>query len=129
MKKLCLLFTAMVCLLCTQAYANYYLKTGTYELVGSNNESRVVNYRGEVIITRLGSNYELLWLIGRQQRQLGIGILHENLLSVAYYGLSPSDSDFGVVSFRLISENELEGNWASMGSGGQGCEYLNWIGP
>lgn len=127
MKKLCLLFTAMVCLFCTQAYANYYLKTGTYELLGSNSESRVVNYQGEVIITRRGSNYELLWLIGRQQVQVGVGILYGDVLSVAFQG--NSYADIGVASFRLISHNEMEGTWARIGSGGQGCEYLSWIGP
>lgn len=122
MKKL---LTLAIFLLCGNAYA-LQLKAGTYELVGSNNTSGDVHYRGEVTITPQGNNYGLKWNIGSSQTQVGVGILHNDVLSVAYF--DSSGNAFGVVSFHLISNTELEGKWSPMFGTSFGREHLLWKG-
>lgn len=100
------------------------LVPGVYQLEGSNPGSERINYVGEVEIRSHGSNYTLTWKIGNSQTQTGIGILKDHVLSVAYYDLSGRGS--GVVSFRLISPNQLEGSWAGYGTTSFGREWLTF---
>jgi hypothetical protein len=129
MKKYSLLLVCFLALLCTRADASVFfsntLYPGTYELRGCNNETGVWQYQGEVVIEQQGSNYGLTWFIGRKQMQVGVGILENDVLSVAYYDAS-NPNGTGVVSYRLTSDSTLEGKWAPINSTGFGREYLVW---
>lgn len=102
----------------------FQIKPGTYELRGSNTPSGHLDYRGEVTIVPQGENYALIWKIGRSQTQVGVGILHKNILSVSYVDTSRGVS--GVMSFQLLSDDELEGKWAGLNDTIYGREYLIW---
>lgn len=127
-----LMFTCMIFFLSSNSlFANeenifpkssFQLLTGVYSLEGSNPHSDHINYRGEVEIQKRGSNYMLIWKIGRQQTQVGIGILKDHILSVAFYDLSGNGT--GAVSYFLIEPGKLEGSWAIYGSENFGKEYL-----
>ena len=104
-------------------HANFSLTPGIYQLEGKNPGSDKVNYRGEVRIVPNGSNYELTWTIGYHQAQIGIGILQNDILSVAYYDLTGRGS--GVISYQLIAPNQLKGFWTGYGSTISGEESLS----
>jgi hypothetical protein len=110
--------------LCGAAHASY-IRTGTYELLGSNSDTGNVNYRGYVSITARGDNYDLAWVIGSKQVQIGTGILMNDVLSVCYCDITKEK--MGVVSFKIISNGELWGKWAPIGSSSYGIESLNWV--
>jgi len=132
--KLCaIIFSLLLCGISTPGFArgdSYYaasqqqLKTGIYELEGYNPGSNSINYRGKVEIQRNGNNYELNWYIGSAQRQYGIAIFANNVLSVSY--VDASGNEVGVVSYVLLDGNTFEGRWASFGSGNYGIEVLRW---
>jgi len=103
--------------------------TGTYDLVGSNSRGGRVAYRGQVIIEPFGQNYRVIWMIGSNQVQAGIGILDQDelTLSVAYSDMN--SNDVGVVSFGVVNDFELEGKWATMNSYSYGWENIIWVSP
>ena len=109
----------LFCLVSTYGFSDQL--SGIYELVGSNNDSGQFHYRGQVTIVPQGDNYRLNWKIGKQT-QTGVGILCNNVLSVAYR--NASNGDMGVVSYYLTPEGNLEGKWAPLGSSGYGLEIL-----
>lgn len=126
MKKfffICLLF---VCSFAESAslYSYYQLKPGRYELRGGNSASNTPTYRGTVFIKPQGTNYNITWKIGKSQSQQGIGILQGNILSVAF--LDQTSDQFGVVSFRQISDSQLEGRWTTFNSDSYAKEFLRW---
>ena len=102
-----------------------YLYTGVYTMVGSNPGSERINYEGNVIIDAYGANYIVTWIINNRQTQVGIGILNDHILSVAFY----DGKNTGVVSFSLTSPGELEGTWAEYNSGTYGREWLTLQSP
>jgi hypothetical protein len=103
-------------------HANLSLTPGIYKLEGKNPGSEKVNYRGEVEIVSNGSNYELTWTIGSHQAQTGIGILQNDILSVAYYDLTGKGT--GVGSYQLIAPDQMNGYWTGYGSKTFGEESL-----
>ncbi len=120
MKKLFLL--CLVCVLSSFSYPRLW--TGTYQLSGGNTKYGSSGYHGEVTIQPQGDNYRVVWRIGSSQTQVGVGILDRDILSVAY--CDSSNNAWGVVSFRLIADGELEGRWASFQGTSQQPEYLIW---
>jgi hypothetical protein len=121
MKKLFLL--CLVCVLSSFSYPKLW--TGTYELSGGNGTYAGTGYRGEVTIQPQGDNYRVVWRIGSSQSQVGVGILDHDILSVAYCD-SANNGAWGVAAFRLVSDGELEGRWASFKGTTQQPEYLIW---
>ena len=117
------LFSFFMVLFCGELAAAAAIKTGSYALTGSNPDG-TSHYYGEVIISPQGSNYNLQWKIGRNQAQTGVGIVSDNILSVAYQ--DNSGRDLGVVAFQIIDEGHLQGKWASMSAKTQGQETLQW---
>jgi hypothetical protein len=120
MKKMLL---AVICVLCIHAAA-HALRTGTYELWGSNHPTGDFNYKGEVYIAPQGDNYALIWKIGSSNVQAGVGILRKDILSVAYHDLS--QNTHGVMCFCQISDSVLEGHWTGFQGTTYGREYLVW---
>lgn len=101
------------------------IKAGTYKMTGSSNfASGNISYQGEVIISPQGDTYSLFWVIGNYQAQIGTGILNGNVLSVVYYDVDKDLS--GVVSYKILSEDHLEGKWCPIHSTGLGKETLIW---
>ena len=103
--------------------------TGTYNLSGTNNRSGTSAYHGQVIIESFGQNYRVTWLIGSTQCQSGIGILDDDqtILSVAFW--DSGKNDYGIASFDILSDYELEGKWASYNSSSYGRERLMFVSP
>ena len=100
------------------------MRMGTYKLTGAIPGGNA--YSGTVKIEPNGENYKLHWVIGDQgqQQQMGQGILNGDVLSVAYFDLS--GQDYGVVSFKIVSDSRIEGKWASFESNVQGSETLEF---
>lgn len=127
MKKLfliCCLFLLSTKAQAENIFHTYPLKTGTYELRGSNSPSGNLDYSGEVVINKQGNNYALCWKIDGEDSQVGVGILHKNILSVSY--IDTIQNRVGVMSFVITSEEELEGKWAGLLDKYYGREYLVW---
>lgn len=114
-------------MLCTiSCFAYPTLWTGTYQLSGGNSKWEGSAYQGTVSIQPQGENYSVIWRVGNSQTQYGIGILYNGILSVAY--VDSATRAWGVVSYRLVSNGELEGRWTTSDGTTQKPEYLVWIG-
>ncbi len=102
------------------------LKAGIYDLAGYNSATaQEPNYKGKVKIEKTGAVFKLQWDIGGRQDQRGVGILAGPVLSVGYVDITGGDiQDSGVVSFRLVGEGKLEGEWSSILSNQTGREVL-----
>lgn len=126
MKKLLVLFV-----LCSTGLFGYVtkqgaLKHGTYMISGRNSSWDGSAYHGEVVIMPQGENYYLVWKVGAEQIQTGVGILSNGVLSVAY--LDKKTGLWGVGAFRLINDREMEGRWTTFNGTLQNPEYLAWKG-
>jgi hypothetical protein len=122
MKKLlliCLLFAA-------SGFAYPAIRTGIYDLSGGNSKWGGSSYHGEVAIYPQGENFRVEWRIGASQSQVGIGIVDNDVLSVAY--CDSVSGAWGVVSFKIVGYGELHGRWAAIDSTSQKPEYLVWKG-
>lgn len=100
------------------------LRTGTYQLSGGNSNWSGNSYQGEVIIAPQGDNYSVTWVINGNQAQVGIGILQDDVLSVAFTDLSRSNF-WGVASYRVRPFGDLEGKWTSFDGTVQKPEHLS----
>ena len=121
MKKM---FFLIAMLLVSSTYA-WTLKTGTYDLSGGNSSWSGTGYHGEVIIAPQGDNYSVIWRVGSKQTQVGVGILQDDILSVAFTDLS-NPSFWGVASYRVGPWGELEGRWTSYTDVSHKPEHLVW---
>jgi hypothetical protein len=110
--------------LTTTAYA-WTLKTGTYDLSGGNTSYGGGAYYGELVIAPQGENYSVIWRTGSRQTQVGIGILQDDILSVAFTDVS-NNQFWGVASYRVRPFGELEGRWTAADGQTQKPEYLIW---
>jgi hypothetical protein len=101
------------------------LKTGAYELSGDHG-SGTRSYQGRVIILPQGENYRVIWEIGSQQVQVGVGIHRdwEGTFSVAYTNLL--NDGWGIVCYKVGAFGVLEGKWTSFQGITQGSEKLTW---
>jgi hypothetical protein len=106
------------------------LRTGIFFLTGSNQTNGITSYTGTVDITlREGTFnvYDLMWKIEGAQQQRGVGVLNGGILSVGYYELNGEDvKDIGSVSYLVVDDSHLQGQWASVQGGGSGFEKLSW---
>ncbi len=127
MKKYCLLFALLFCAgNCFAFYPRLWM--GTYALNGVNNNWGYVSYQGEVTIQPQGENFSVVWRVGSRQTQVGVGILTGDVLSIAFTDLNASSGFWGVASFRLVADGELEGTWTTIDGLVQSPEYLVWKG-
>lgn len=115
---------AMFLSLASSAHA-WTLKTGTYALSGGNSNWSGSGYQGELTITPQGDNYSVIWRIGNRQAQIGIGILQDDVLSVAFIDAA-NPSFWGVASYRVKAFGELEGKWSAFDGTTNKPEYLVW---
>lgn len=88
------------------------LKLGVYKMEGySSSFSLQPDYVGEAVINRSGPVYTFEWRLP-DGIQRGIGILESNILSVGFVDAVRGDI-MGVVSYRIVGEDKLEGKIAS----------------
>lgn len=122
MKKFMLLFLACA----ATGFAYPRLWCGTYQLSGGNTKWSGGAYQGEVTIQPQGENFRVVWQIGSSQKQVGIGILYRDVFSVAY--VDALSGAWGVASYKLVADGELEGRWTFSDGTNQKPEYLIWKG-
>jgi hypothetical protein len=125
MKKYALLFFCLFCTLSAFAYPRLWM--GTYACSGANSWWGGGAYQGEVYIQPQGENFSVIWRVGFRQTQVGVGILYGDILSVAYTDCN-NPLNWGVVTFRVVGDGELQGFWCTHDSYTQKPEYLVWKG-
>ena len=112
----------LICLFCLLTACAFSVDlAGVYDLVGSNNPLGEKHYIGRVTITPQGTNYRVQWKVGKQT-QKGIGIVHDDIFSVAYH--NPKDEEMGVASYYITPTGNLEGKWAELDDDMHGRELL-----
>mgnify|MGYP005990225563 CR=1 FL=1 len=87
---------------------------GKYSIIGSNQDESNVSYRGILTIS-LDQNNRIIakWLINNQQEQFGSGFFKDNILVINFnYKGEDSKAYKGVVVYRCISEDILDGFWS-----------------
>lgn len=127
MKKSLLALLSTLCLLSSSAAycdATVELKTGTYDMQGNTDGSENMCYNGLVTIKPKGKNFAVCWIFGGS-KHYGIGILEQNVLSVAFY--APRSGFRGTVAYLVNPDGTLVGKWAPARSELQGIEKLTWL--
>lgn len=81
---------------------------GTYKIVLGQNRDGITNYSGSINIKRKGDTFLFHW--PGQRPTLGVGVLVEDMLVVAY-GSNPAKLP-GVVGYKASGADALEGIWA-----------------
>ncbi|SMC53061.1 hypothetical protein SAMN05660703_1619 [Cellulophaga tyrosinoxydans] len=90
---------------------------GTYQIKGYNQDEEQSGYSGFLKLMTTGKNrVNAIWTIGGEQTQTGRGFYKDDILVInfAYLGeLRNRPKTFkGVVVYKLINENILEGFWS-----------------
>ena len=123
MKKMIFLM-AIFLSFASSSYA-WTLKSGTYDVAGGNSDWGGTGYRGEVVIIPQGDTSKVIWRINGQQTQVGIGILQDDVFSVAFTDLSNA-AFWGIASYRVGPWGDLEGRWCSFDQATTKPEVLKW---
>jgi hypothetical protein len=93
---------------------------GTYKAEGSNPGDKG-NYKGNVIITKTGETYKVVWSVGLAY--IGTGVVTGDVFSVAY--MDEKKSWFGIVAYKIKSGGKvLEGKWCGHTGKTLGTEQL-----
>lgn len=106
-------------------FTNGYVKSGTYEFIGRDAEGNP--YSGRAIIKEYGKNYRVVWKDKFEVLCIGIGILRNDVFSVSFSDLKGGGK--GVISYEMVSNFELAGEWAEMNDQLFGLEKLTYISP
>ena len=86
---------------------------GEYSISGTNQDDSNQSYRGTLKLT-LDSEKRIFakWLINNHQTQIGSGFLKDNILEINFkYEDEHSKICKGVVVYKCLSENVLDGYW------------------
>ncbi|WP_194767128.1 hypothetical protein [Tamlana sp. I1] len=87
---------------------------GEYSIIGSNQNEDQNTYKGTLHLT-LDQNERIKakWIINNNQIQLGNGFFKDNILVINFHYLGENDAIFkGVVVYKCLSKNVLEGFWS-----------------
>jgi hypothetical protein len=114
-KSALVLFALLALVASTPAFAKAY--SGSYDVKGTTLDGAV--YRGTMTITARGDVYDVTWKVGEEQ-YLGVGLAHGDALSIAFTG--GNRTWFGVVIYRQIEDDRLEGKWTVAGAEQIGTE-------
>ena len=93
--------------------------SGIYLCEGVNPDGN--KYRGIVQIAAVRNTFLVRWTLADDVEVTGVGILHDGLLSVSYFGGTPA-----VVVYR-ISADKLVGEWTMGGT--EGSVYAETLTP
>jgi hypothetical protein len=85
--------------------------TGTYSCRGQNFDGKP--YEATVQVEKENDAYQLLWIANDEVVAVGMGVLRNDVLAVAYFSGSP-----GVVAYHLEGEGRLVGHWTVPDAGG-----------
>ena len=84
---------------------------GMYQCDGMNPDGGA--YSGIVEIVRIKDTYLVRWTMPNDAQVVGVGILSGDLLSVSYYGGTPS-----LVVYSVAETGQLKGKWTAGGAEG-----------
>lgn len=93
---------------------------GAYRVQGTNPEG-AGEYRGDVLVRKVGDAYQVVWVIGGQ-RHVGTGLLTDGVLSIAY---QQSNRSAGIAVYRQDADGVLRGRWTPIGGTASGTE--TWV--
>jgi hypothetical protein len=99
----CLLLLAVA----TPAHTQATDPSGNYRCDGVSPDGSA--YRALVQIARNGDTYLLRWATPNGVVSIGVGVLKDNTLSVAFFGVSA-----GVVVYRIDGTKPLTGDWTDL---------------
>lgn len=88
--------------------------TGTYSIIGSNQDTLENTYNGFLTL-EMDSNNRILakWNIHADQEQIGFGFFKDNILVINFSYLGEDNNTYkGVVVYKCISKDILEGFWS-----------------
>lgn len=86
---------------------------GTYSIIGSNQDAESNTYKGTLDLTIDGNNrVKVKWLINNMQEQFGNGFFKDNILVINFNYKSENNIFKGVVVYKCISKDLLEGFWS-----------------
>lgn len=87
---------------------------GTFSIIGSNQDASENTYKGTLTLAPDANNRILAkWLINGEQTQTGSGFFKDNILVINFSYLGEEENTFkGVVVYRCISNNILDGFWS-----------------
>lgn len=88
-----------------------------YAIVGTNEDGSP--YKGALEVIKHGDVYQFRWDAGRQYD--GVGVPNGNVVAVAFTGGS-NGKGCGVVSYQLLADGLLDGNWGYWGVNEMGTE-------
>jgi len=86
--------------------------SGVYLCEGTNPDGH--HYRGIVQIAAVDSTFLVRWTLADNVEVTGVGILHDDQLSVSYFGGTPS-----VVVYSIGENGRLDGQWTAGGAEGE----------
>lgn len=90
---------------------------GDYTVVGTNENGSP--YRGSLKVIKHGDVYQFRWDAGRQYD--GVGVPKGNVVAVAFAG-GTNGEGCGVVSYQILANGSLDGNWGYWGKNEMGTE-------
>ncbi|MDO6758657.1 hypothetical protein Q4566_00475 [Tamlana sp. 2_MG-2023] len=87
---------------------------GNYSIVGSNQDSEKNTYKGSLNLSLDHHNrIKAEWYINNIQTQLGQGFFKDNILVINFqYKGENHETFYGVVVYKCLSKNVLEGFWS-----------------
>lgn len=87
---------------------------GNYSIVGQNQNDSGMQYKGTLTLNLDTSNrIEAKWLIENEQVQIGHGFFKNDILVLNFSYLNDFNQKFnGVVVYRCLSKNVLDGFWS-----------------
>ena len=86
---------------------------GEYSITGSNQDTEPNTYKGTLTLTLDNNNrVNAKWLINEMQEQFGNGFFKDNILVINFNYKSDNTIFKGVVVYKCISKDILEGFWS-----------------
>ena len=110
-----ILFTIIVLALAGSAFADV---AGSYTGSGTNPDGS--KYDTEVVITKVGQTYSVMWYFDGKPGYEGVGIMKNGLFCVGY----ANPNGYGIVVYEVKDDGTLEGIWTGPGAEKLGSETL-----
>jgi len=85
---------------------------GTYSCAGTNPDGQT--YEGIVDIVKMKETYLVRWTMQDDSQVVGVGIFAGGMLSVSYFGGTPS-----LVVYSMGENGRLDGQWTAGGAEGE----------
>jgi hypothetical protein len=107
-----LLFVLLMMAAAAPLHAQGTDPSGNYRCDGTSPDGSA--YRALVQIARNGDTYMLRWVTPGGVVSIGVGVVKDNMLSVAFFGISA-----GVVVYQIDGTKPLTGEWTDIEGKGQ----------